>query len=297
MNTRLLFLLSIILFVGCVHETLDPCPSGDVKINIYVEKFQAVTHDYQTDMEVSFNTRIKNIHYFLFKDNALAEEGRIPDCTTYVASPYTFQRKGLAFGDYCLALVSNCSTYVGGNAPTDLFFTYAGVENKEDYFAVCFPFRIDCDCPSEYNAYMERAHGVIRYTFSDIPEDLTGIEMTMTNLGNKKMIDGDYSGQMEVTKFIPIEKLMRAANEDEDISVVLGTFPTTVGMRSVYRLSLYRNGETEPSYNETVTDTLTIRRNQLLDISTRFTGDIPSFEIRVNTTWDGTNSGGETDIN
>lgn len=111
------------------------------------------------------------------------------------------------------------------------------------------------------------------------------------------MIDGDYSGQMEVTKFIPIEKLMRAANEDEDISVVLGTFPTTVGMRSVYRLSLYRNGETKPSYNETVTDTLTIRRNQLLDISTRFTGDIPSFEIRVNTTWDGTNSGGETDIN
>ena len=248
-------------------------------------------------MEVSFNTRIKDIHYFLFKDNALAEEGRIPDCTTYVASPYTFQRKGLAFGDYCLALVSNCSAYVGGNAPTDLFFTYAGVENKEDYFAVCFPFRVDCDCQSEYNAYMERAHGVIRYTFSDIPEDLTGIEMTMTNLGNKKVIDGDYSGQMEVTKFIPIEKLMRAANEDEDISVVLGTFPTTVGMRSVYRLSLYRNGETEPSYNETVTDTLTIRRNQLLDISTRFTGDIPSFEIRVNTTWDGTNSGGETDIN
>lgn len=49
MNTRLLFLLSIILLAGCVHETLDPCPTGDVKINIYVEKFQAVTHDYRTN--------------------------------------------------------------------------------------------------------------------------------------------------------------------------------------------------------------------------------------------------------
>ena len=102
---------------------------------------------------------------------------------------------------------------------------------------------------------------------------------------------------MEVTKLIPVENFTRAANEEKDISVVLGTFPTTTGMHSVYRLSLYRNGETSPSYNETVTDALTVRRNQLLDISTRFTGDIPSFEIRVNTTWDGTNSGGETDIN
>lgn len=44
-------------------------------------------------------------------------------------------------------------------------------------------------------------------------------------------------------------------------------------------------------------DTLSIRRNQLLDIATNFNGDTPSFEVRLNTTWEGANSGGETDIN
>lgn len=296
MNTKVLMFLSVLLFAGCISETLDPCPVGDVKINIYVEKFQAVTHDFRTDMEVSFNTRIKDIHYFLFKDNALLDEGRISDCTPYVTSPYTFERRGLEFGDYCLAMVSNCSAYVGGQAPADLYFTYAGVDNKEDYFAVCFPFRVDCDCQSEYNAYMERVHGVIRYTFSDVPDDISGMDVTMTNLGNKKLIDGDYSGQMEVTKRIPVGQLPRADKTDDDITVVLGTFPTTTGMRSAYRLQLYRNGENEPWYDETVTDTLTVRRNQFLDIATRFTGDIPSFEVKINTAWDGSNSGGDTDI-
>ena len=296
MNTKVLMFLSVLLFAGCISETLDPCPVGDVKINIYVEKFQAVTHDFRTDMEVSFNTRIKDIHYFLFKDNALLDEGRISDCTPYVTSPYTFECRGLEFGDYCLAMVSNCSAYVGGQAPADLYFTYAGVDNKEDYFAVCFPFRVDCDCQSEYNAYMERVHGVIRYTFSDVPNDISEMDVTMTNLGNKKLIDGDYSGKMEVTKRIPVGQLSRADKTDDDITVVLGTFPTTTGMRSAYRLQLYRNGENEPWYDETVTDTLTVRRNQFLDIATRFTGDIPSFEVKINTAWDGSNSGGDTDI-
>lgn len=297
MNAKLLLFLSILLFAGCIHESLDPCPVGDVKVNIYVEKFQAVTHNYDTDMEAAFNTRIQDIHYFLFKDNALIEEGRISDCSSYTSPPYTFQRQGLEFGDYCLAIVSNCSAYVGGNAPADLFFTYAGVDNKEDYFAVCFPFTVDCDCQTEYNAYMERTHGVIRYTFSNVPSDISGIEMTMTNVGNKKLIDGDYSGQMEAIKRIPVNAVTRAVAENNDITVTLGTFPTTTGMRSAYRLRLFKHGGEEPWYDNTVTDTLTVRRNQLLSIDTRFTEGALSFDISVDTAWDGSIPGGETDVN
>lgn len=296
MRTIILLCVSILLYTGCIHETLDECPVGDVKIKVYVEKFQAVTHNYRTDMEDLFNTRIKDIHYFLFKEQALIEEGRIEDFSLYSGPYYTFERKGLEFGDYCLALVSNCSAYVGGSTPAELFFTYAGVDNKEDYFAVCFPFTVECDCQSEYNVYMERVHGVIRYIFSNVPEYLTEMEMTMTNVGNKKSIDGDYSGQIAVTKRFPIRQLTRAANANEDITVVLGTFPTATGLRSAYQLRLYKNGEEEPWYNETVTDTLTVRRNHPLDIFTRFTGDIPSFEVLVNTAWDGSASGGVTDI-
>lgn len=296
MRTIILLCVSILLYTGCIHETLDECPVGDVKIKVYVEKFQAVTHNYRTDMEDLFNTRIKDIHYFLFKERALIEEGRIEDFSLYSGPYYTFERKGLEFGDYCLALVSNCSAYVGGSTPAELFFTYAGVDNKEDYFAVCFPFTVECDCQSEYNVYMERVHGVIRYIFSNVPEYLSEIEMTMTNVGNKKTIDGDYSGQIAVTKRLPMKQLTQATNANEDITVVLGTFPTVTGLRSAYQLRLYKNGEEEPWYNETVTDTLTVRRNQPLDIFTRFTGDIPSFEVLVNTAWDGSASGGITDI-
>ncbi|MCD8182600.1 MAG: hypothetical protein LUE99_05330 [Bacteroides sp.] len=112
MNAKLLLFLSVILFAGCIHETLEPCPVGDVKINIYVEKYQAVTHNFSTDMEASFFTRIRDVHYFLFKDKALIDEGRISDCTLFTTPPYTFQREGLEFGDYCLAVVSNCSALV-----------------------------------------------------------------------------------------------------------------------------------------------------------------------------------------
>lgn len=297
MNAKLLLFLSIILFAGCIHETLDTCPKGDVKINIYVEKYQALTHNFGMDMETSFYTRIHDIHFFLFKENALIDEGRISDCSLYTTPPYTFQRQGLEFGDYCLAVVSNCSAFVGGKAPADLFFTYAGVDNKEDYFAVCFPFTVDCNCQSEYNTYMERAHGVVRYTFSNVPEDISGIEMTMTNVGNKKLIDGDYSGQIEVTKRIPVSSMTRAATGNNDLTVTLGTFPTTTGMRSTYRLQLYKKGGEEPWYKGTVTDTLTVRRNQLLSIDTRFTKGSLSFEVLVNTSWDGSIPGGGTDIN
>lgn len=299
MNIKILSLfLPVLLFTGCIHETLDPCPvGGDVKVNIYTEKFQAVTHDFEQDMEPSFNTRIKDIHYLLFKDNALIEEGRIADTSPYSGPSYVFERQGLAFGDYCLAIVSNCSASIGGNTPDDLFFTYAGVDNTEDYFAVSFPFTIDCDCQSEYNTYLERAHGVIRYSFYDVPDYLTGIEVSITNLGNKKQINGDYSGQIEVTKRIPVSQLLPARDTDKALTLVLGTFPTTKGEQSSCKISLYRDEEEAPWYSETITDNAIIRRNQLLEIIARFIGGIPSFEVKIDTAWDGSNSGGGTDIN
>lgn len=296
MKTISLFFITILLFTGCIHETLDECPVGDVKIHVYVEKFKAVTHNYPADMEAAFNTRIKDIHYLLFKDNALVEEGRLADCSSLSGNSYTFERAGLDFGDYCLALVSNCSAFAGGNSPAELFIDYAGIDNREDHFAVCYPFTVDCDCETEYNVYMERTHGVIGYTFSNVPAEMSGIEMTITNVGNRKAIDGDYSGQVEVTKRIPVGALTRAAGADNDLTVVIGTFPTATGMRSAYRLQLFKNGDETPWYNETVTDTLTVRRNQQLDIITRFSGSTPSFEVVINTSWDGSTSGGETDI-
>lgn len=296
MRTISLFFITILLFTGCIHETLDECPVGDVKIHVYVEKFKAVTHNYPADMEAAFNTRIKDIHYLLFKDNALQEEGRLEDLSSFSGNSYTFERMGLDFGDYCLVLVSNCAAFAGGNSPSELYLNYAGIDNREDYFAVCYPFTVDCNCETEYNVYLERTHGVIRYTFNNIPAEIIGIEMTMTNVGTRKAIDGDYSGQVEVTKLIPVGTLPRAADANSDITVVIGTFPTTAGMRSAYRLRLFKDGEETPWYNETVTDTLTVRRNQHLDIITRFSGLTPSFEVVINTSWDGSTSGGETDI-
>lgn len=297
MNIKVLSLfLPVLLFAGCIHETLDPCPEGDVKVNIYAERFQAVTHNFPEDMETSFHTRIKDLHYFLFKDNALIKEGRISDTSSSTGPSYTFDFGKLAFGDYCLSVVSNCSADIQGDAPDNLFFTYAGVDNKEDYFSLSFPFTVDCDCETEYNAYLERAHGVIRYNFYNIPPHTTGIEVSITNLGNRKQINGDYSGQDEITKRISVEELV-PAEEGDALVFALGTFPTTKGEHSTCKIALYNGEDETPWYAATITGEAIVRRNQLLDITARFTGDIPSFEVKVDTSWGGSNSGGGTDIN
>lgn len=294
MKTKSIYIIiALFLLTGCVRETLDPCPEGQVRIQIYVEKFQADTGNPLDDPEPNFNDRIKNLHYYLYKENTLQEQGVLTDVQNTSDSSYLFQRSGLPFGDYRLLLIGN-----GGNEiiagtpdhPDNLWIIYPGVDQTDDYFSASFPFTVDCNCTQHYRTGLMRTHGVIRYSFRDIPANVTAMEMSMSNITTKKQITGDYAETAEVTKRVALD----TRNTDKDI--VIGTFPTPGGQHSAYHLKIYTDHSAEPWYDKQVTDTLTVRRNQLLVITTRFTQSYPQFEVIVDPKWDGSIPGGDTEL-
>lgn len=286
-------LLIALLLTGCIREKLEPCPEGQVRIKIYVEKFQSGTDNLLHDPEGSFNNRIKNLRYYLYQGNDLLEQGLLTDVQTVTDSSYVFERNGLSFGDYRLLLIGNSRDEIimgTPDHPDNLWIVYPGVERTEDYFSTDFPFTVDCNCTQTYRTGLMRVHGVIRYSFRDIPSHVTAMEMSMSNLTAKKQITGHYDEATEVTKRIVLDN--RRADED----IVIGTFPTPQGQHSAYHLKIYTNNSPDPWYDKQVTDTLTVRRNQLLEITTRFSLSNPQFEVTVDPVWEGSLPGGDTEL-
>ena len=59
---------------------------------------------------------------------------------------------------------------------------------------------------------------------------------------------------------------------------------------------MYKERESTPHISQMITDDLVVRRNQLLDIAVTFNDGYLSFEIDLNSDWDGSSSGGEVGI-
>lgn len=278
---------------GCIREDLEPCPMGNVRIKLYVEKFQADPAYPFAGTEPCFGDRVGQLRYYLYKDGVVREQGLLSDCSTCRDSAYVFQRSGLEFGQYKLVLLANCENAVLTDDAAGWVLAYPGVDRTADYLTASFPFAVDCDCELFYRTLLERMHGVIRYSFEQLPPEVTALEMKMTQVGGRKPIDGEYEEATEVTEHVDLMRFKDVNNVD----VVVGTFPTLAGQHSAYYLSLYKNGQTTPAYNGLVTDTLTVVRNQLLEIKTRFGAMSPSFEVYVNTKWDGSLPGGGVEVN
>lgn len=289
-------LLALFTLAGCIKEDLDPCPVGNVKINVYAEKFQNPSEEPMASTESDFKGRISHLRYFLYKGKELKEEGIVTDFSRVNGAFYTFDRFGLDFGDYTLVLVGNSTqTALSGNPSKmdNLLITYPGPDLTKDYFSAVFPFTVDCDCTTEFNVGMSRMHGVVRYIFENMPEDVTAIEVTMKNVGVKKWIHGDYAEKTDIVKtYVPATLQSRAAKQQW----VMGTFPTAAGEKSVYSVKVYRQHSSLPFYEGVVSEQLEVKRNQLLDIKAVFNDGTLRFDISIDHTWDGTSDGGDTEI-
>lgn len=278
---------------GCIKEDLEPCPAGNVRIKLYVEKFQADPTETFAAAEPHFGDCVDQLRYYLYKEGVVMEQGLLPDCASCRDSAYVFHRSGLDFGNYKLVLVANCENGALTGDPGDWIIVYPGVDQTDDYLTASLPFTVDCNCELSFRTLLERMHGVIRYSFEQLPADITALEMRMTSVGSRKHLEGDYEAVTEVTKRVDLP----ASGGAEQVNVVIGTFPTPAGRHSAYYLSLYKKGQTAPVYNDLVTDTLTVVRNQLLEIRTRFNHLYPSFEVNVNTQWDGSLPAGGVEVN
>lgn len=294
-----IILISLVV-TSCIKETLEECPSGDVRVNIYVEKFQVQPSDGVAGREPVFNERIGTLRYLLYKEGRLLLEGTLADCLQCRDSAYVFHLPNLEWGRYQLILAGNCEDVALSGDADNLVIAYPGVENGKDYLTASLPFTVDCDCELQYTTCLSRMHGVIRYLFEGLPTDVKVLEMRMTHLGNQYRIGGDYNGDNEIVKRVNLDEQFPSGTTGETrpdrLNVLIGTFPTTAGQRSAYYLTLYNDPDSSPWFQEMVTDTLTVVRNQLLEILTRFDTGTPSFEVHVDTRWDGAIDGGWVEV-
>ena len=281
---------------GCIKESLDECKTGDIEIKVYVEKFQATSEVIPDDMEASFDTRIKNLRYYLYQGNMLLEQGTIDDLSGVTGPDYIFRRTDLAFGSYTLALVGNGTDAVlegSPDQPGGFLLVYPEADRTDDYFTAVFPFTVDCQCVTYLETALQRAHGVVRFHFVNLPPRTVELAMTLEGVSGAKQVTGGFTGSRDVTYRIPVGALTAS----DTPQAVIGTFPTANGGQTVYRLALYGTDPQTPFYNGTVSDNVPVKRNQLTDVLATFTpeGDI-NVSIELDKEWDGSLDGGGTDI-
>ena len=129
----------------------------------------------------------------------------------------------------------------------------------------------------------------------EIPSNIASAEITIDNLSERIVLyDGHYDGTTEAVTW----SVFNDSNRERTV-IVTGSFPTAEnGENSAYRLKLYdKNGNNV--YDKIVTTSLRLKRNTLTDVIIRFpknsNGDI-IYEINMNTTWNGHNNGGSTEL-
>lgn len=292
-----LMLLCLSGAVSCIEEKLDACPpeGGGVAVTLQVEKFQTRPPYAMSDLEADFAARIHSLRYLLYADGRLIEQGSLDDVKAADAETYVFRHDPLPFGPYRLVFVANtAASMMAGNpdAPENYYVIYQGAEKGDDHFRTDLPFEVTCPCSNEFDAVLQRIHGVARFRFERVPAEITAIEVSLDQVGERIPLAGEPDRSCTAEKRVAVADW--ATRSDGEFT--LGTFSTLPGSRSSWRLKLYAEDQDTPVYDRLVTDTLRIERNQLLELTTRFSdedfrGDI-DFSVDVDTTWDGSNEGG-----
>ncbi len=298
-KVNILCLMAFITFLSScdMKDGEIPCPPEPrVKLNFYAEKFRNKSQNPLDDREEKFCDRINHIRYFLYKDNALIEE-RIIDTFDHTQSDcFSLEYDNLTYGNYKAVVIGNSvKTLLEGDpvVADNMFITFPGCADTEDYFTAVFPFTVNSDESKEYEVGLLRAHGVIRYTFNNLPSDIVGIEVVMKNVASEKWITGDYKEVCDADNRFVVIPVSKAITDGD---YVIGTFPTPGNEYSAYYMNLYRENDEEAYFSQMISDTLTVTRNQLLEIATDFNDGNVTFEVILDSDWNGSLPGGIGEI-
>lgn len=286
-------LLGLLTAVSCIEEDLDACPpeGGSVTVAVHVEKFMTRPPYGPSDLEERFAQRIHSLRYLLYDDRRLIEQGELEPIRSADDGSYLFRHDPLPFGTYRLALVANAAPDMMSGTTESAehrFIDYQGPDDGDDHFHACLPFEVTCPCSNEFETVLQRVHGVTRFRFENVPAELSAIEVSLDNVGERIPLSGEPDRACEAVKRVRPADL-KARNGG---SFTLGTFSTLPGKRSSWRIKLYAQDDATPVYERLVTDTLRIERNQLLDLSVRFNDTQIEFWVDVDPSWDGSNDGG-----
>lgn len=296
---RILLLASVALvsLAGCnIHDDTDDCPGG-VSIGIYVEKFQSEEgKTIPENSEALFKTRISELIYYLYRGGELAESGTI-DFSGAGGQTYTFTRNSLREGDYTLVLYANTAdNRPASRALPGWTLSYPGYERTKDYFSDRFGFKVEYNKQSEYVTQLKRVQDIVRFNFLNLPSYITRIEVELDKLSSRSHIDGTYTNEYKFEMALSGDDLQ--TNADGDLIVPVMTFPTLRDEASSWTVRLYRDGQSEPFYNDVVLADLHALRNQLLDLvmDTGAGGEF-SFYVNLDAKWDGSHVVGGPVVN
>lgn len=269
-------------------------------MRIEAEKFLARPPYDPSELEESFNTRIHGLSYRLYGDDGtLLGRGNLDrEAVATTSSAYILKFDDLPYGSYSMELTANTPEHaVSGNAdsPEGQSILYQREGNGDDNFAAAFPFEVRNGEANSFDAVLHRLHGVTKFRFENIPDNISAVEVTLTNVAARSTASGRYDLPIEVVKRMDIENFPSR----EQAAFAVGTFATVPGTKTSWRLRLYASDTDAPVYDGVAAEGLLIEGNQLLELSTRFpeggTGDL-EFTVNMNTQWDGSTEGGGTII-
>ena len=210
--------LCLLSATSCIEEKLDPCPpqGGSVTVALRVEKFQARPSYRPSDFEQEFGKRIHSLDYLLYAGGQLVGQGRADDLHTASGGDYLFRIDTLPFGTYRLAFVANVTPRMMTgtmDAPEARYIVYQGEKNGDDHFRADVPFEVTCPCRNEFEAVLQRVHGITRFRFENIPARIASVEVVLDNVGQRMPLCGEPDLACEVSK-------PRSAAEDTPRRVV-----------------------------------------------------------------------------
>lgn len=288
-------LLCLFSITGCVKETLDKCPEGNVRINIYAEKFQTNSTAATQDIEEQIGKRIDFLHCILYKGNDYVLDSLIENISGVNGSFFPIDFSGLPFGDYHLLVVGNCSPEAMGgdfHRQGEMDLLYLGADRTDDMFATLLPFTVDCDCSLLFETKLRRLLGVVRCEINGLPDAINELEVIFHNVNSRLSKDGIYSHTIDVSKRIPV---VRTRNTQPQ-SILLGIFPTITDKPASYELKLYSDGQKEAVVSQVMPEDVNIVRNQLIELLSDYSGGKMQFTVRLDTKWEDYINGGEVEI-
>lgn len=188
--------LCLLSAMSCIEEKLDPCPpqGGEVTVALRVEKFQARPPYRPSDFEQEFGKRIHSLDYLLYAGGQLVGQGRADDLHTASGGDYLFRIDTLPFGTYRLAFVANVTPRMMTgtmDAPEARYIVYQGEKNGDDHFRADVPFEVTCPCRNEFEAVLQRVHGITRFRFENIPARIASVEVVLDNVGQRMPLCGN----------------------------------------------------------------------------------------------------------
>ena len=120
--------------------------------------------------------------------------GRAARTTAYASGgDYLFRIDTLPFGTYRLAFVANVTPrMMTGTMDARRHVTSFTREKKngDDHFRADVPFEVTCPCRNEFEAVLQRVHGITRFRFENIPARIASVEVVLDNVGQRMPLCG-----------------------------------------------------------------------------------------------------------